>query len=196
LYRRTQPHAGFQVLRRWAERLPHGGTVYTSNVDGQFQAAGVDAGAVQECHGSIHVLQCLTPCGEHLWSADGFEPDVDEEALQLRGELPRCPRCHGLARPNVLMFGDGEWIETRSAEQEARQRTWLARVRRPVVVELGAGTAIPSVRWFGERVCREHGASLVRINPRDSAVDRPQDVALPLGSLAALVAIEAALSRP
>lgn len=195
LYRRTRPHDGFAVLRRWAERLPNGCTVFTSNVDGQFQQAGVDPAVIHECHGSIHALQCLVPCGEHLWSADRFEPDVDEDAFQLRGELPRCPRCQGLARPNVLMFGDGEWIESRAAEQEARQRAWLARVRRPVVVELGAGTAIPSVRWFGESVCRATGASLVRINPRESAVAGPGDVALPLGSREALAAIDAGLER-
>jgi hypothetical protein len=36
LYRRTVPHAGFAVLRDLA------GFVFTSNVDGQFQAAGFD----------------------------------------------------------------------------------------------------------------------------------------------------------
>src|SRR5262245_28856516 len=33
LYRATRPHEGFGVLRRWANRLPHGGFVFTSNVD-------------------------------------------------------------------------------------------------------------------------------------------------------------------
>lgn len=195
LYRRTRPHDGFRILRRWAQRRLHGCTVYTSNVDGQFAIAGFEPDRIHEGHGSIHVLQCLTPCGDQLWSADGFEPDVDEDAFRLRGELPRCPRCQGVVRPNVLMFGDGEWIETRAAEQESRQLAWLAGVRRPVVVELGAGTAIPSVRWFGDAVCRRYGASLVRINPRESAVSGAQDVAVPLGSLEALAAIDAALQR-
>lgn len=193
LYRRTRPHDGFEVLRRWGARMTYGCTVFTSNVDGQFQVAGFDPAGIHECHGSIHLLQCLAPCGDHLWSAEGFEPDVDEDSFQLRGELPRCPRCQGLARPNVLMFGDGEWIETRAAEQEARQRAWLARVTRPVVVELGAGLAIPTVRWFGESVCRRAGASLVRINPRESAVPGREDVGVPLGSREALLAIDAVL---
>ena len=45
LYRRTEPHEGFAILRRWADRMPRGGFVYTSNVDGHFQRAGFDPDA-------------------------------------------------------------------------------------------------------------------------------------------------------
>jgi len=47
LYRRTRPHEGFRILRRWAE-AKQSSFVYTSNVDGQFlwrtwqQRAGFD----------------------------------------------------------------------------------------------------------------------------------------------------------
>src|ERR1700741_4013434 len=33
LYRRTVPHRGFDILLRWAEALPRGLAVFTSNVD-------------------------------------------------------------------------------------------------------------------------------------------------------------------
>lgn len=39
LYRSTQPHAGFQMLKEIGDSLPHGGYVFTSNVDAQFQKA-------------------------------------------------------------------------------------------------------------------------------------------------------------
>src|SRR5437867_3702542 len=42
LYRDTAPHAGFQILRRWAESRPAGYFVFTSNVDGHFTRAGFD----------------------------------------------------------------------------------------------------------------------------------------------------------
>src|SRR4051812_40413276 len=54
LYRKTVPHAGFELLRRWGESMPHGYSVFTSNVDGHFQKAGFDPGRIHECHGSIH----------------------------------------------------------------------------------------------------------------------------------------------
>src|SRR5215471_13880662 len=33
LYRAVQPHAGFTILKRWANRMPQGAFVVTSNVD-------------------------------------------------------------------------------------------------------------------------------------------------------------------
>lgn len=198
LYRETRPHAGFALLRRWGERMPNGFTVFTSNVDGQFQKAGFDEDRVHECHGSIHHLQCLAGCAPHatdaVWPADAFAPDVDEAACRLRGAAPTCPRCGGLARPNILMFGDAGWIDLRAQAQWARQRRFLARCERPVVVELGAGTAVPSVRHFGHRVLQAHGGRLVRINPREFTVPSPRDVGLACGALEGLQAIERCLN--
>lgn len=125
LYRRTAPHAGFHVLRRWGERMLHGYGVFTSNVDGHFQRAGFDAAAVTEFHGSIHHLQCTRSCGSGIWSADAFAPTVDLKACRLAGPAPRCPRCGAIVRPNILMFGDFGWIDSRSAAQEAALRRWL-----------------------------------------------------------------------
>ena len=61
LYRATEPHAGFAILRRWIDAMPNGGFVLTSNVDGQFQKAGFDPARIVEIHGSIHAMQCLRP---------------------------------------------------------------------------------------------------------------------------------------
>lgn len=189
LYRATVPHAGFALLRAWGAALPHGCFVFTSNVDGQFQRAGFDPARVYECHGSIHHLQCLAPCCRGIWPADAFVPDVDDDACRLRVAAPACPRCGGLARPNILMFGDGDWIDERSARQAARLEAWLARVQRPVVIELGAGTAVQSVRHFSQQVIAG-GGRLVRINPREWEVPTSRDVGLAAGALEGLLAIE------
>ncbi|MBI2305720.1 MAG: NAD-dependent deacetylase [Rhodocyclales bacterium] len=189
LYRRTRPHAGFAILRRWAARMPAGAFVFTSNVDGQFQKAGFDPEKVCEVHGSIHHLQCCEPCADETWPADGFLPEIDADTCRLRGELPRCPRCGGLARPNILMFGDGAWIGRRSAAQQLRLDVWRQRVGRLLVVELGAGLAVPTVRWFGESL----GVPLLRINPDAPECGLSRSVGLPLGALEALAAIDALL---
>lgn len=196
LYRNTRPHAGFALLRHWGGRMARGCHVFTSNVDGQFQQAGFEAARIHECHGSIHHLQCLAACSQHIWPADAFAPDVDEPACRLRNaapRCPRCPRCGALARPNILMFGDWQWVERRSAAQDALQQAWLATTRRPVVIEIGAGTAIPSVRHFSRRVVQQHGGRLIRINPTEPAVPDGRDVALTMGGKAALEAIGQAL---
>ena len=190
LYRATVPHASFQILKRWGEQRPHGYAVFTSNVDGQFQKAGFCERALVECHGSIHHLQCLTPCCEVIWAADELMPQVDAEECLLLNSLPKCPRCGGLARPNILMFGDSEWIEQRQIEQQQALESWLSVIRRPVIVEIGAGTAIPSVRHFSQRILREFGGRMIRINPRAFDVPSPLDIGLASGSASALIAID------
>lgn len=189
LYRRTQPHAGFAILKKWAARMPDGAFVFTSNVDGQFRKAGFDPQRICEVHGSIHHLQCAVPCGDAIWPADGFVPEVDAAACRLRGEPPRCPHCGGLARPNILMFGDGGWLEFRERIQDAALRQWLRRVERPVVIELGAGTSIPTVRMIGQQV----GGPMIRINPREYQVPRKTDIGLAVGALEGLQGIANAL---
>lgn len=193
LYRETVPHEGFALLKAWGERMPMGYGVYTSNVDGQFQKAGFDPQRIYECHGSIHHLQCMEPCGPQIWPADQFLPEVDTVACRLRNEPPTCPHCGALARPNILMFSDWEWNEQRSNVQEARLMDWLRSTRRPLVIELGAGTALPAVRHFSHRVVLQHGGRLVRINPTDAKVARAEDVGLQAGALEALTALAALL---
>jgi NAD-dependent SIR2 family protein deacetylase len=168
LYRKTTPHAGFSVLRAWAERMTAGAFVFTSNVDGAFQRAGFDPERVCEVHGAIETLQCTGRSCAGLWRADGVQVDVDEATFRARAPLPACPRCGRLARPNILMFGDWGWDASRSEEQAARLEDFLRSIRGAptVVVECGAGTAIPSVRRFSERLM-DSGATLIRINLRE-----------------------------
>lgn len=194
LYRKTRPHAGFAILQRWAAHTDHGAIVYTSNVDGQFQAAGVDEAAIWECHGSLRHLQCSAPCGDEVWSADDFEPTVDEDRCELTNEPPLCPRCGALARPNVLMFSDEAWVDAREREQARRVAPQLAAARRPLVIELGAGTAVPSVRIFGQHVLQRLNGRLLRINPRESTVPSGRDVGLAAGALEALRALDVLLT--
>ena len=89
LYRETVPHQGFALLKTIADRMPDGGFVFTSNVDGQFQCAGFSEQCIVECHGSIHFLQCLKHCTDAIWSADDFSPDIEENSGRLINPPPR-----------------------------------------------------------------------------------------------------------
>jgi NAD-dependent SIR2 family protein deacetylase len=189
LYRTTQPHAGFAILREFARNMAFGAFVYTSNVDGQFQQAGFSSDQIIECHGSIHYLQCLQGCRGDIWSASGFEPQVDEANCRLINSPPRCPHCGGIARPNIFMFGDGYWLDERFRQQEARYDEWRADRKNLVVIELGAGTAIPSVRYFSEY----QDGFIIRINPREPNLPaRCRGVSLAMPALAALLKMQLA----
>jgi NAD-dependent SIR2 family protein deacetylase len=189
LYRSTEPHDGFRQLLRAAKAKPQGYFVFTSNVDGQFQKAGYSVNRIVECHGSIHHFQCTRPCSEEIWPADAQPIDLDETAFRAREPLPRCQQCGELARPNVLMFHDRGWLEHREEEQERKFTEWLEKLAisgaRLAIVELGAGTAIASVRYVCERAARIHEGTLIRINPREYAVP-PGHIGLPLGALHAI----------
>ncbi len=200
LYRATVPHHGFVLLRRWAESMRDGVRVFTSNVDGQFQKAGFDEACIEECHGSIHHLQCTGECGIGIFDAAPFNVEVDEQTFRAREPLPACPRCGALARPNVLMFGDWQWDASRSAIQEQTFSTWAAHaLTRPdcrlVVIECGAGLAIPTVRRFGESLVARHNGTLVRINVRESEV-ADGHIGLALGARDALEEIDRRIRSP
>lgn len=171
-YRAVEPHQGFHLLKKWSEtllNLKNGSFVFTSNVDGEFQKVGFQDDQVFECHGSIHWLQCLENCTQAIWSADDFKPVVDEEYCQLINDFPTCPHCGGMARPNILMFGDWHWQSQMQDEKEQKLIAWLKQVKNLAIVELGAGTAIPSVRNFGERLINHpvnESVSLLRVNLR------------------------------
>lgn len=193
LYRDTQPHAGFDILKTLGEAKPNGWSVFTSNVDGQFQRAGFTDGPIHECHGSIHHLQCLEPCCNDIWPVDDFHPEVDDVNCLLLNAPPTCPRCGGLARPNILMFGDWGWLHQREDTQSQALDRWLQKCHRPVVIELGAGTAIASVRAFSQRIISRANGRLVRINPRESTVPSSRDVGLATGALTGLRLIQRCL---
>jgi NAD-dependent SIR2 family protein deacetylase len=176
LYRATVPHEGFEILRGWGAR------VFTSNVDGQFQKAGFTD--VAEVHGSIHHVQCVEPCTDEIWECS-FDVTVDPESMRAVGELPSCPNCGGLARPNILMFGDWGWVPHRSQAQLDALTEWRRAQQRLVVIEIGAGTAVPTVRRQAELASAASG-SLIRINTREPEVRHGRGVSLPAGAAEAL----------
>ncbi len=187
LYRETIPHSGFPFLLQLLRscRLP--GFVFTSNVDGQFQQAGFAQQHILEQHGSIHFLQCHAGCSDRILPADHVHPQVDLQQVRLKSALPRCPDCHSILRPNILMFGDFNWNPQRWHEQQARYREWRKQVRgaNVVAIELGAGTAIPTVRFE----CEQVATKVIRINPRDHQVPA-HGIAVPCGALQALTLLE------
>jgi NAD-dependent SIR2 family protein deacetylase len=190
LYRETTPHPGFGILRALGATKRHGAFVFTSNVDGHFQAAGFDPDRVYECHGAIRTLQCTRDCG--LFPGDDVTVDVDPVTFRARAPFPQCPTCGALARPNILMFSDFAWDSARSDEQAKRLEVWLAEVAvahaKLVVIECGAGTALPTVRKFSERAAARAGGLLVRINLREPQTPDGA-VGLASGALAALRAL-------
>eukprot|EP00754_Rhynchopus_humris_P022739 Rhum_TRINITY_DN14803_c0_g2::Rhum_TRINITY_DN14803_c0_g2_i3::g.119664::m.119664 len=189
----TVPHAGFSVLKQWGSLPGKDAFVFTSNVDGHFQKAGFAEDAVMECHGSINYLQGLRGVTIEPVPAD-LGLDVDAATLRVRTrETPLPTLASGeAARPNILMFSDLHFAGRRTEAQEQRMDAFLRRAaegggKHVAVVELGAGTAVPTVRMMGEHLRWAApsfaSATHVRINTTEA---EGADVALPCGCLEAL----------
>jgi len=117
----AEPGAAHQALAAW-ERAGVLARLVTQNVDGLHQRAG--SRAVIDLHGRLDVVVCLD-CGARRsrgdiqdqmaganahWSAaaeaapDG-DADVDLAAVD-RFDAPRCDRCGGQLKPDVVFFGE------------------------------------------------------------------------------------------
>ena len=185
LYRKTTPHQGFNRLLEIGAAKPGGYFVFTSNVDGHFQKAGFATERIVECHGSIQHFQCAASCADEIWDADAETVIVDESSFRALEPLPRCKNCSALARPNILMFGDWSWLGHRTEAQHERFTGWLHELAKSsanlAVIEVGAGSAIPTVRHTSERVLESIDGTLIRINPQEDGVPSGQ-IGLPLGA--------------
>lgn len=73
--------------------------VITQNVDNLHQKAGVPAEKVFELHGNMQRAVCLN-CGR-LYTFEQIK-------LRLDGgeEIPDCEVCHGMLKPNAVLFGE------------------------------------------------------------------------------------------
>lgn len=174
LYRKTIPHSGFRLLQDWISRYQLESFVVTSNVDGQFQKAGFSENRVLEVHGSIHHLQCTVPCCQDIWPNQA-EFLIDESTMRA-ANVPHCPHCHRVARPNILMFGDYSWLYQRTAAQERNFSQFLNQTQgKPmVIVEMGAGTSIPTIRNLSEQLGQKSELNrVIRINPREPQIRAP-----------------------
>jgi len=190
LYRETIPHDGFKMLLDLVKEKNDNYFIFTSNVDGQFQKAGFDDEKIYEVHGSIHHLQCSKRCNDALWENDEII-DVDIKDFTT-SNIPLCPNCGGVARPNILMFGDWNWNGKRASKQEAKYNTWRKRNynKNIVIIEIGAGSAVPTVRVEGNLLSKRlQHTKLIRINPREPEIENKNGFSVSLGGLEGITKI-------
>ena len=123
-----------------------------------------------------------------------FEDENTQERVSAKSGLPTCPKCKcALLRPNVLMFGDWDYREPRPEvlDQAGNYARWRKQVvsaaaerkrkGRVVVLEIGAGHAIPTVRMEAEERTAEFFAqssgiedvTFIRVNFDDPEIDTP-----------------------
>jgi len=86
---------------------------------------------------------------------------------------PRCIHCNSLSRPAILMFGDWKWV--RDDAQGTQSYRWQHMISKygndkgykTVILEIGCGINVPSVRMNSEKMLSSNPdtTTLIRINP-------------------------------
>ena len=84
------------------------------------------------------------------------------------------------------MFGDWSWVDTLRERKDKALESFLAKTKQLLVIEIGAGTEVATVRSFSERIAKHTESTLIRINPRESQCELSGNIGLPMAALAAL----------
>jgi len=74
--------------------------IYTQNIDGLLRKSGISSDKIVEVHGTFATARC-NECGH---AADMKQYNSDLNAGKLP---PKCPKCGGPQRPDIVLFGEG-----------------------------------------------------------------------------------------
>jgi len=137
--------------------------VITQNVDDLHREAGTRN--LIELHGNIFRVRC-TSCGyrENLKESGRVREFVESS------DLPACPRCGSLLRPDVVWFG--ETLPRKALDEAFR----LAENADAVVVVGTSGVVYPAA--YIPHIVKEHGGRVIEVNVERSGITPIADVFL------------------
>lgn len=164
-----EPHRGYYDLKNILEKQNKDVYVMTSNVDGHFEKAGYLVDKIYTIHGDLKHIQCSNKCCRDTYPMPQFTHELTNIS-----EAPHCPKCGSVMRPVVMMFNDPWMVTTKIDLQAMACLNWILSKNNIVGIEIGAGLVVPSLRIYGE----ERTSTLIRINPYDFQVNRPQDISI------------------
>lgn len=150
-----QPNPGHLALARLAQHIPQLQLI-TQNVDGLHQKAG--SPQVMELHGNLNRFKCFEQ--QHpvtSWAETGPMP-------------PRCPRCGGQVRPDVVWFGE-------TLPQAALAQATAAAQRCDLFLSVGTSALVYPAAWLPQ-LAHQAGAWVVEINPNPTPLTAWADVTL------------------
>ena len=141
--RQAEPNAGHCALVEMEQRIAEF-TLITQNVDGLHRRAG--SHQILELHGNLFRAKC-------------FSEDRPVESWPDSEEIPpRCPRCGGLLRPDVVWFGEMLPAATlRAAEHAAATAELFFSIGTSALVYPAADLPFAALNA---------GAAVVEINPQ------------------------------
>ncbi|MCP4697370.1 MAG: NAD-dependent deacylase [Gammaproteobacteria bacterium] len=146
LVAQVAPNAGHQAIMTLERQAPHFDLI-TQNVDGLHQRAG--SSRVIELHGNLTRIKC----------AEENTPVALETIRQseMKEIPPRCPRCGGLLRPDVVWFGE-------SLPADAMEQAATAVRECDVLLSIGTSSLVYPAAEL-PFMALDKGAVVIEINP-------------------------------
>ena len=173
----AEPNDGHRALAE----LEEGGwlkAVITQNIDGLHQRAG--SREVLELHGNLREASCMD-C-RLVRPADTMFAE-----FLASGEIPRCPVCFGVMKPNVIFIGEQLPTEVFLASLSHLKRADVLLVAGSSL-EMAPASELP-------RVVEEEGGCLIVVNLTPTTIDDAADVVIRADVVDALPAIAQACTQ-
>lgn len=148
LVRGCQPNRAHMLLAEIEHEVDEF-TLITQNIDGLHQRAGSES--VIELHGSLWRLRC-TKCGE-TW---------EDLAVPMEEDLPSCPHCGGLARPDVVWF-------TESLPRKRLGKAYEAVTKANTLLVIGTSSIVEPAASMPKLAKRE-GAEIIEFNLEETPI--------------------------
>lgn len=161
LVRNAKPNPGHFAIAQLQQRRPDV-TIITQNVDDLHEQAG--ARHVVHLHGFIAETKCFFNC-------QGDPTIVDLSTLPPTDQSPPpCPHCGRWLRPNVVWF-------TEALPREQLAIAGDAILNCQVVLVVGTSGLVEPAGSL-PRVAKQHGATVIEVNPTESAITAIADIYL------------------
>lgn len=136
-------------------------SVATQNIDMLHQKAG--SKKVIELHGTLATLSC-TQCFQQVEAFPYLKPFIE------KGEIPHCPKCRAVLKPDVILFGE-----------QLPQKAWFEAQRdsRACDLMVVAGSSLEVLPVAGLPMqALERGAHLVIVNNSPTYLDVRADAVI------------------
>lgn len=155
IYPDARPNKAHKALA-YLEKIGKLRAVVTQNIDGLHQMAG--SKNVLELHGSVNSNTCQS-CGHNM--------DL-KEFLDLEGLVPKCPKCGGSVKPDVVLYEE-------SLNEDTIIKTIKAISEADMLIVGGTSLVVYPAAGFLDYFKGRH---IVLINKAETSYDRRADLVI------------------
>ena len=143
------------------EKMGHLHAVITQNIDGLHSRAGNRC--VYELHGHFREATCT-----HCFAV--YDGEIIVRQFMQDNCLPRCPKCQGIIKPNVILYGEQLPIrELQGAQQAARKCDLMIIVGSSL--EVAPANSLPTL-------AKQFGAQLIIVNLESTFIDDMAEIVI------------------